>query len=68
MQLQIIAVGQKMPAWVDIACADYIRRMPRELNIQLTTIPLAQRKSRVSAEQLRRQEAGLILKKIPRGG
>jgi 23S rRNA (pseudouridine1915-N3)-methyltransferase len=68
MQLQIIAVGQKMPAWVDIACADYLRRMPRELNIQLTTIPLAQRKSRVSAEQLRRQEAGLILKKIPRGG
>jgi 23S rRNA (pseudouridine1915-N3)-methyltransferase len=56
-----------MPEWVDVACSDYLKRMPRELNIQLTTIALSQRKSRVSAEQLRRQEAALILKKIPRG-
>ena len=67
MQVQIIAVGQKMPEWVDLACTDYLGRMPRELNLQLSTIPLAQRKGRVSAEQLRRQEAGSILKKIPRG-
>jgi 23S rRNA (pseudouridine1915-N3)-methyltransferase len=67
MQVQIIAVGQKMPAWVDLACTDYLRRVPRELNIQLTHVPLAQRKGRVSAVQLRRQEAGLILKKISRG-
>ena len=67
MKVQIIAVGRKMPEWVDVACSDYLKRMPRELNIQLTTIPLAQRKSRVSAEQLRRQEGALILKKIPRG-
>jgi len=67
MQVQIIAVGQKIPAWVDLGCADYLRRMPRELKIQLTTIPLAQRKGGVSADQLRRQEAGLILKKISRG-
>ncbi len=56
-----------MPEWVDVACSDYLKRMPRELNIQLTTIALAQRKSRVSAEQLRRQEGALILKKIPPG-
>ncbi len=56
-----------MPAWVDLACTDYLRRMPRELNLQLTPVPLAQRKSRVSAGQLRRQEAALILKKISQG-
>ena len=67
MKVQIIAVGQKMPEWVDVACTDYLKRMPRELNVQLITIPLARSKSRVSAEQLRRQEAALILKKIPRG-
>jgi 23S rRNA (pseudouridine1915-N3)-methyltransferase len=67
MQVQIIAVGQKMPDWVDLACTDYLRRMPREMNLQLSTIPLAQRKGGVSAEQLRRQEAGSIIKKISRG-
>ncbi len=67
MKVQIIAVGQKMPEWIDAACSDYLKRMPRELNVHLTTIPLAQRKSRVSAEQLRRQEAAFIFKKIPRG-
>ena len=66
MKVQIIAVGQKMPEWVNVACTDYLKRIPRELNIQLTTIPLTQRKSRASVEQLRRQEAELILKKIPR--
>ena len=67
MKVQIISVSQKMPAWVDLACTDYLKRMPRELNIQVTAIPLAQRKSRTSTEQLRRQEAALILKKIPPG-
>ena len=67
MQVQIIAVGKKMPVWVDAACTDYLRRMPRELGIKLTAIPLAQSNSRVSVEQLKRQEASLIQKNIPHG-
>lgn len=66
MQLQIIAVGQKMPSWVESACADYLKRLPREINIQLTAIALAPRKSGGSVEQLKQQEASQIMKKIPR--
>jgi len=67
MRVQIIAVGQKMPTWVDTACADYLKRLPRELNIQVTTLPLGNRKSKPSIAVLKRQQAEQILKKIPDG-
>ena len=67
MQLQIISVGQKMPAWVENACADYLKRMPREIKIEISSIALARRKSGGSAEQLKQKEASQIMKKMPRG-
>ncbi|HSR02442.1 MAG TPA: 23S rRNA (pseudouridine(1915)-N(3))-methyltransferase RlmH, partial [Methylophilaceae bacterium] len=35
MKLKIISVGHKMPAWVETACAEYIKRMPRELATEI---------------------------------
>ena len=67
LQLQILAVGQKMPNWVESACADYLKRMPRELKISVTNIALAQRNNGGSIEQFKRQEESHIMKKIPRG-
>jgi hypothetical protein len=32
MKLRIVSVGHKMPAWVETACAEYTKRMPRELS------------------------------------
>ncbi len=67
LQLQIIAVGQKMPGWVENACADYLKRMPREMKIQISNIALAQRKGGASVEQLKQQEASQIMKKMTPG-
>lgn len=67
MHIQIIAVGQKMPQWVERACTDYLKRMPREIDIQITAIALAQRKARDSVDSNRRQEAAKIFKKIAPG-
>ena len=67
MQLQIIAVGQKIPAWAENACGDYLKRMPRELKIGVTSIASAHRKGKGSIEQFKRQEASQIMKKMPRG-
>ena len=38
MKLVIIAVGDKLPAWVDAAFDDYAKRMPRNLRIDLVEI------------------------------
>ena len=35
MKLQIIAVGHKMPAWVETSANDYIKRMPKDFPIEV---------------------------------
>ncbi len=67
MQIQLINVAQKPPAWVDMACDDYLRRMPREIKPQLLTLAPATRRSRQSSRQTRQREAGLILERLKPG-
>lgn len=67
MRLSIIAVGGKMPAWVDQGVADYGVRMPRELKLQWRDIPLAKRGKDRNGEALCRKEGEQILKTIPAG-
>lgn len=35
MKLLVIAVGHKMPQWVQIACEDYLKRMPKEYTLEV---------------------------------
>jgi 23S rRNA (pseudouridine1915-N3)-methyltransferase len=67
MQIQLINVAQKMPAWVDAGCADYLKRMPREMGLTLITVPLTASGSRQSATQRREREAESILVKLRPG-
>ena len=43
MKLAILAVGHRMPAWVKEAFAEYAKRMPREMPLQLKELKPAQR-------------------------
>ena len=38
MKLGIVAVGHKLPEWVAKGCAEYIKRMPRELPLSVVEI------------------------------
>ena len=38
MKLRVVALGHKMPAWVDAGFEDYARRMPRDLPLDLTAL------------------------------
>ena len=38
MKLRIVALGVRMPAWVDAAFDDYARRMPREFALELIEV------------------------------
>lgn len=38
MKLGILAVGHKLPDWVAAGCAEYIKRMPRELPVAMVEI------------------------------
>ena len=38
MKLAILAVGHRQPGWVSEGCAEYLKRMPRELAASVTEI------------------------------
>lgn len=53
VRLRIVALGQRMPAWVDAAVADYVKRIPRELGFELITLrPAARDRGRSTAQVL----------------
>jgi len=38
MKLRVVALGHRMPAWVDAGFDDYARRMPRDLPVELIAL------------------------------
>jgi 23S rRNA (pseudouridine1915-N3)-methyltransferase len=60
MKLRIISVGHKMPGWVTDACAEYIKRMPRELQLDIIEIK-PDKRSDIKSEAVQEAEAKRIL-------
>ena len=50
-----------MPAWVDTACSDFIKRMPRELQTEILDIKPEKRAAGNSTENIQLHEAKRIL-------
>ena len=59
MRLCILAVGHKLPEWVAKGCAEYIKRMPRELALSVSEIKPEPRGSK-NSEQLLAAEKGRL--------
>lgn len=62
MRLGILAVGHRLPDWVAKGCAEYIKRMPRELPLSVVEVKPEPRGSRtreqlLAAEKTRLQAA-----------
>ncbi|MBS3916615.1 MAG: 23S rRNA (pseudouridine(1915)-N(3))-methyltransferase RlmH [Sulfuritalea sp.] len=65
MKLAVAAVGTRMPAWADQAFAEFARRMPRELPLELRQIKAEPRSSGKPVEALLAAEAGRIRAALP---
>ena len=66
MKLLLIAVGQRQPAWVDSAYAEFAKRFAPEMRLELKAVKAEPRGSRTAA-QLMAAEAARIEAAIPRG-
>jgi 23S rRNA (pseudouridine1915-N3)-methyltransferase len=66
MKLRIIAVGHKMPAWVEQGCVEYLRRMPREAALELVELKPDKRAAGKGGEQVREAEGVRILEAVGR--
>ncbi|MDH3221690.1 MAG: 23S rRNA (pseudouridine(1915)-N(3))-methyltransferase RlmH, partial [Gammaproteobacteria bacterium] len=60
MQIQVINVAQRLPAWAELASDEYLRRMPRDITPKLVTIPLARRRAG-QPESLPQQQESLLI-------
>ena len=62
MKLAVLAVGHRQPGWVDEGCAEYLKRMPRELATSVVELKPEPRGSKtreqlLAAERTRIEEA-----------
>ena len=67
MKLSVLAVGHRQPAWVSDGCAEYLKRMPRELPASVTEIKPEPRGSK-TREQLLAAEKARIRDVLPASG
>lgn len=66
MKLGIFAVGHRQPGWVSEGCAEYLKRMPRELPASVSEIKPEPRGSK-TREQLLAAEKGRLREAMPSG-
>ena len=67
MQLLIVAVGHKMPTWVEAGFGEYAKRMPPECRIVLREIRAADRSGGKPAEAAMQLERERIEATLPKG-
>lgn len=65
MKLLVIAVGTRMPGWVDAGFEEFARRMPRELPLQLVEVKAEPRSSGKSVDAMMAAEATRIEAALP---
>lgn len=67
MQLHLIAIGERMPAWVDSAFAEYAKRLPRACRLVLREVPAGRRGKRADLARVAREEGARLLAAVPPG-
>ena len=65
MHLQVAAVGQRMPGWVNEAWHEYARRMPPGIGLSLREISLARRGKNADTKRLTAVESKALLEAMP---
>lgn len=53
-----------MPSWVQVACSEYLKRIPNELNVSIIEIPMKQRAKGTNVNLAVIQEGEAMLKVI----
>ncbi len=67
MRIKLIAVGSRMPRWVEEGWQEYAKRMPAELAVDLVEIPLNTRGKNADVARLIRQEGEAMLARVQPG-
>ena len=66
MKIQLIAVGTKMPDWVEKGYQEYARRFPKEMQLELLEINAGKRGQNADIKRILNKEGELTLAAIPK--
>lgn len=66
MQIIIVAIGTKMPAWVQAGFAEYAARMPPHVRLRLREVPAGRRGKGADIERIVREEGERLLAAVPK--
>ncbi len=67
MKIRLIAVGTKMPAWVEEGYGDYAKRLGGEITLELIEIPAGKRGKNADLARITDKEGEAMLAAIPAG-
>jgi len=65
MRIRVVAIGHRLPAWVEAGCDEYTKRMPREWNFELVALKSATRAEGKPSADVMRAEAKQIEAALP---
>ncbi|RQW06407.1 23S rRNA (pseudouridine(1915)-N(3))-methyltransferase RlmH, partial [candidate division KSB1 bacterium] len=65
MQIHLIAVGKRMPHWVQQGYEEYAKRMPKECALILKEITAAKRQKNSDLQRLIKDEGERLLAALP---
>ncbi len=65
MKIHIIAVGNRMPTWVETGYAEYAKRLPRHCSLVLHEIPAGRRTKGADIKRLVKEEGERLAVAIP---
>lgn len=67
MKIQLVAVGTKMPAWVEIGYKEYARRFPKDMPFELLEINAGKRGKNADIKRILELEGVKTMQAIPKG-
>lgn len=64
MRIHLLAMGTRMPGWVQEGFAEYRKRLPGEMRLDLDEVPLPKRGRDPDADQARARDAEVLRKRL----
>nr|WP_282601591.1 23S rRNA (pseudouridine(1915)-N(3))-methyltransferase RlmH [Pantoea ananatis] len=65
--MQLVAVGTKMPDWVQTGFMEYLRRFPKEMPFELTEVPAGKRGKNADIKRILEKEGEAMLAATGKG-
>lgn len=64
MKIKVLSIGTKMPSWVNDGVAEYCKRLPKDLSLEMMELPLAARGKNADIKRIVQKETSSILSHI----